>query len=174
MPYQAAGHKAVAHLVRIGRASHVVTQNIDNLHQAAGVGDEHMIELHGNGSYAKCLSCDRRHELDWVRAEFDRAEESPDCPACGGHVKSATISFGQSMPEPEMIRAQEATLACDLFVAIGSSLVVYPAAGFPIMAKKNGATLAILNREQTELDPIADVVIHDEIGDVMEPLLGLN
>ncbi len=168
------GHNAVAHLVRIGRASHVVTQNIDNLHQDAGVSDEQMIELHGNGSYAKCLSCDIRHELNWVRSEFESTEQSPECPSCGGHVKSATISFGQSMPEREMARAQDATLACDLFIAVGSSLVVYPAAGFPIVAKKNGATLVILNREETELDSIADLVIHDEIGDVMEPLLGLN
>lgn len=167
------GHKALAHLVNTGRASHIITQNIDNLHQASGVGPEQVIELHGNGTYAKCLECGERHELTWVRERFEPAKEPPDCSACGGVVKSATISFGQPMPEHEMLRADVATLNCDLFMAIGSSLVVYPAAGFPLKAKQNGAKLVIINRDETELDPFADLVLHEDIGTVLEPLMDL-
>lgn len=168
------GHMAIAKLVDEGKVSHVVTQNIDNLHQLSGVPAEKVIELHGNGTYAKCLDCGERHELVWVREMFDASGAAPGCRSCGGIVKSATISFGQAMPEEEMNRAQEATLGCDLFLAIGSSLQVYPAAGFPILAKRNGATLIILNREPTELDDIADLVIHDEIGPALAPVAMLN
>lgn len=168
------GHMAIAKLVDMGKASHVITQNIDNLHQASGIPPERIIELHGNGTYAKCLDCGERHELFWVREKFEASGAAPDCRSCGGIVKSATISFGQAMPEEEMNRAHEATLGCDLFIAIGSSLQVYPAAGFPILAKRNGAMLAILNREPTELDQIADLVIHDEIGPTLAPVVMLN
>ncbi len=168
------GHMAIAKLVDMGKASHVITQNIDNLHQASGIPAEKIIELHGNGTYAKCLDCGERHELVWVREQFESSGAAPDCRGCGGIVKSATISFGQSMPEEEMNRAHEATLGCDLFIAIGSSLQVYPAAGFPILAKRNGAMLAILNREPTELDQIADLVIHEEIGPTLAPVVMLN
>jgi NAD-dependent deacetylase len=142
----------------------VVTQNIDGLHQASGVPAEKLVELHGNGTYAACLSCGRRHELAFVRQRFEATGEAPACEACGGILKSATISFGQAMPEQPMRRAHAETLACDLFLAIGSSLVVYPAAAFPALAKRNGARLVIVNREPTELDEIADLVINDEIG----------
>ena len=168
------GHMAIAKLVDEGKASHVITQNIDNLHQLSGVPAQKIIELHGNGTYAKCLDCAARYELDWVRAQYEASLAAPDCPSCGGIVKSATISFGQAMPEEEMNRAHEATLGCDLFISIGSSLQVYPAAGFPILAKRNGAILAILNREPTELDQIADLVIHDEIGPTLAPIAMLN
>ena len=168
------GHRALAHLVHIGRASHIITQNIDNLHQASGVPAEQVIELHGNGTYAKCLECGERHELDWVRARFESSGEPPDCSSCGGLVKSATISFGQSMPQREMSRAEAATLNCDLLMAIGSSLVVFPAAGFPLKAKQSGAKLVIINRDETELDPYADLVVHEDIGTVLEPLMELT
>ncbi|HMM13482.1 MAG TPA: Sir2 family NAD-dependent protein deacetylase [Parvibaculum sp.] len=168
------GHMAIARLVDIGKVSHVITQNIDNLHQLSGVPAEKIIELHGNGTYAKCLDCGLRYELEEVRVLFEASGEAPNCRACGGIVKSATISFGQAMPEEEMRRAEEATLACDVFLAIGSSLQVYPAAGFPIIAKRNGATLVILNRDPTELDAIADLVIHDEIGPTLAPVAMLN
>ena len=128
---------------------------------------EQVIELHGNASYAKCLECDERHELDVLRESFLKAGEIPYCRRCGGLVKSATISFGQAMPEEPMARAEAATLACDLFLVLGSSLVVYPAAGFPMLAKRNGARLAIVNREPTDLDGFADLVLHDEIGPAM-------
>jgi len=168
------GHDAVAHLVRVGKVRHVITQNIDNLHQMSGVPDNRVIELHGNTTYAHCLDCGLRYEIDDIRAVFEETGEAPDCRACGGIVKTATISFGQAMPEEEMLRAEAATLDCDLFLAIGSSLVVYPAAGFPLIAKRNGARLAIINRERTELDPYADLVVSEDIGAVMEPLSALN
>lgn len=167
------GHRALAALVGRGKLAAVITQNIDNLHQLSGVPAQKVIELHGNGSYAACLDCGVRYELDWVRERFDTAGgTAPDCAACGGPVKSATISFGQAMPEAEMRRAEAETLAADLFLAIGSSLVVWPAAGFPALAKRNGARLAILNREPTEYDEIADLVVRDDIGDVLEPFIG--
>ncbi len=159
------GHMAIADMVAAGKVSAVITQNIDNLHQNSGVPADKIIELHGNGTYAKCLDCDLRHELDDVRRAFEDGDEKmlPACRGCGGIVKSATISFGQPMPEHEMRRAETATLACDLFIAIGSSLQVYPAAGFPILANENGARLVIINRESTDLDNIANLVINEEI-----------
>ena len=159
------GHLALASLYRAGKAPAVITQNIDNLHQSSGIPTEHVIELHGNNSYASCLDCGKRYELTWVRQRFnDARERSPDCPDCGGHIKTATISFGQAMPEREMRRAEQLTLDCDLFLAVGSSLVVWPAAGFPLMAKRNGARLAIVNREATDFDEMADLVVRADIG----------
>lgn len=164
------GHRALARLVKQGRLAAVVTQNIDGLHQSAGVPDDKLVEIHGNTTYATCLDCGLRHEIGWVRSRFDaNGGHAPDCRECDGPVKTATISFGQAMPVEEMRRAQRLTLACDVFLAIGSSLVVYPAAGFPLEAKRNGATLVIINREPTEFDRIADLVIHADIGDVLEP-----
>jgi NAD-dependent deacetylase len=162
-----AGHYAVARLVAQGKASAVITQNVDNLHQDSGVPASQVIELHGNASYATCLECGLRHEFTDLREGFVERGELPACRDCGGIIKSATISFGQSMPEGPMMRAEEETLACDLFLVLGSSLVVYPAAGFPLMAKEAGARLAIVNREATEQDRVYDLVIHDEIGPVM-------
>src|SRR5471032_2409773 len=133
-----AGHLAVAELAARGIVAAVITQNIDNLHQASGVPEDHVIELHGNTRHAKCLTCGVRIEMDDIRAHFETYGNAPDCRLCGGIVKTATISFGQAMPEDEMARAKRATLACDMMLAIGSSLVVYPAAGFPLLAKRNG------------------------------------
>jgi NAD-dependent deacetylase len=164
------GHRALASLVAQGRSPGVITQNIDGLHQAAGIPDEAVVELHGNGTYATCLSCGLRHELADIRRDFEATRRAPVCRDCGGMVKSATISFGQAMPEEAMRRARQMTLACDLFLAIGSSLVVYPAAGFPVLAKRNGARLVIVNRERTELDSLADLVVAGEIGQVLGPL----
>jgi NAD-dependent deacetylase len=169
-----AGHRAIARLVERGKVSDVVTQNIDGLHQASGVPAEKVIEVHGNATYAKCLSCGTRHEFDEIEPVFKKTREPPSCKSCGGIVKSATISFGQAMPEDEMERAAEAALACDLMLAIGSSLVVYPAAGIPIAAKRNGAKLVILNRDPTELDQIADLVINAEIGPTLAKVVGVN
>jgi NAD-dependent deacetylase len=162
-----AGHRAVAELVAQGRASHVITQNIDALHQASGVPDAQVIELHGNTTYAKCLDCDERVEIAAIRAHFEARGDAPGCAACSGIVKTATISFGQPMPEDEMLRAEAATLACDLMLVLGSSLAVFPAAGFPLMAVRGGARLAILNREETPQDRYADLTIHGEIGPTM-------
>ena len=169
-----AGHRALARLVRNGKMTAIVTQNIDGLHQASGIPDDKVIELHGNATYAACLDCRRRYELDWVREIFAIDERLPLCTGCGGIIKTATISFGQAMPEPEMERAREVTLAADLFIVLGSSLVVYPAAGFPIMAKQNGSRLVIINREPTDQDEMADLVIHAEIGSTMSRAVGVN
>jgi NAD-dependent deacetylase len=166
------GHRALASLYRTGKTPAVITQNIDNLHQASGIAPEHVVELHGNTTYALCLDCNERYELAWVRRRMDAGNGcAPDCPACGGFVKAATVSFGQSMPDAAMRRAQDLAQACDLFLAVGSSLVVWPAAGFPLMAKSNGARLVIVNREPTEFDEVADLVVHADIGTVLEPLI---
>jgi NAD-dependent deacetylase len=166
------GHRALASLYRAGKVPAVITQNIDNLHQASGISGEDVIELHGNNTYATCLDCSSRYDLSWVNERFTASGgRAPDCPDCGGHIKAATISFGQAMPERAVRRAEELTLRCDLFLAIGSSLVVWPAAGFPLMAKRNGARLAIVNREATEFDELADLVVHEDIGTVFAPLI---
>lgn len=162
------GHRALVQLMRAGLLDWVITQNIDNLHQVSGLPEDRLVEIHGNGSYATCLACARRYELGWVRERFEASGEAPDCADCGGVVKSATISFGQAMPERQMRRATGWSLSCDLFIAIGSSLVVYPAAGLPVAAKENGATLVIVNREETPLDRSADLVIRADIGTVLE------
>ena len=168
------GHRAVAKLVRLGKVSSVITQNIDNLHQDSGVPREQVIELHGNGRYAKCVACETRYELAPIKEAFERDSVPPVCTLCGAPVKTATISFGQAMPEDEMERAKRETLACDLFLAIGSSLVVYPAAGLPVLARKSGSTLVILNREPTDLDGIADLVINREIGPTLGEAANVN
>lgn len=168
------GHRAVALLVHQGKVPAVITQNIDGLHQESGISADRMIELHGNGTYAHCLDCGKRYALGPLRANFERDGDVPDCVMCGGLIKSATVSFGQAMPEGPMARAREETLAADLFLVLGSSLVVYPAAGFPVMAKRNGARLAIVNNEPTPLDDIADLVIRHPIGAVMAGAVGLN
>ncbi|MGA8651884.1 MAG: Sir2 family NAD-dependent protein deacetylase [Xanthobacteraceae bacterium] len=166
------GHQALASLYRAGKVPAVVTQNIDNLHQAAGMAPEHVVELHGNTTYALCLDCAQRYELAWVRTRMEAGNGcAPDCPDCGGFIKTATISFGQAMPDAAMRRARELTLFCDLFLAIGSSLVVWPAAGFPLMAKQNGAHLVIVNREPTDFDDIADLVVREDIGTVFAPFV---
>lgn len=168
------GHRAVAELVRRGTAAAVITQNIDGLHQASGIADERVIELHGNSTYAHCLDCAERYELDRLRVEFERDGAAPLCDACGGFVKTATISFGQAMPAEAMRRAEIETLAADLFIVAGSSLVVYPAAGFPELAKRNGATLAIVNREPTGLDGLADLVLNRAIGETLGAAVGVD
>jgi len=168
------GHRAVEKLIRAGKASSVITQNVDGLHQASGIDDDKVIELHGNTTYAKCLACAERMELDPIREGFVKRGLLPECSSCGGIVKTATISFGQAMPEDEMRRAQIETLMSDLFIVVGSSLVVYPAAGFPGMAKENGARLVIVNREPTDLDERADLVLNREIGATLGDAVGVN
>ncbi len=160
------GHRAVAELIRRGKASAVITQNIDGLHQDSGIPDDKVIELHGNTTYAHCLECSQRYEIEELRVDFEADNVVPHC-ACGGWVKTATISFGQSMPVNEMRRAERETLLADLFIAIGSSLVVYPAAGFPDLAKRNGAKLVIVNLQETGLDGVADLVLNRPIGETL-------
>jgi NAD-dependent deacetylase len=168
------GHRAIAELVRRGTAAAVVTQNIDGLHQASGIPEAQVVELHGNTTYAHCLDCHERYEIAALRLAFERDGTAPRCASCGGFVKTATISFGQAMPEAAMRRAEALTLAADLFLVAGSSLVVYPAAGFPELAKYNGARLVIVNREPTGLDGIADLVLHREIGVTLGAAVGVD
>ena len=168
-----AGHMIISELNHIGKVSKIITQNIDNLHQISGVPEENVIELHGNTTFAKCLDCDLRYELNSIKKLFEQTNNPPYCKNCSGIIKTATISFGQSMPKEEMLKAEKASLSCDLFIAIGSSLQVYPAASFPLVAKKNGSKLVILNREGTDLDKYADLVIHDEIGEFLSKSIKL-
>lgn len=167
-----AGHKAVTALLKAGKASAVITQNVDNLHQDSGAPVGQVIELHGNASYAKCLDCGARHELDDLEMAWRLGDEIV-CTFCAGLLKTATISFGQAMPENEMVRALAAAQTCDLFLVLGSSLVVYPAAALPLEAKRHGAKLIIVNREPTDLDPHADLVLNAEIGPLMSETLKL-
>jgi len=165
------GHRALASLYRVGKVPALITQNIDNLHQDSGIPAHDMVELHGNTTYATCLDCGERYELGWVKEKFDHnGQRAPDC-ACGGFIKTATVSFGQAMPADAMARAERLAKSCDLFLAIGSSLVVWPAAGLPPMAKCNGAALVIINREPTEFDKLADLVVRNDIGDALAPFI---
>ncbi len=165
-----AGHYAVAKLINSGKASSVITQNVDNLHQDAGVPDDKVIEVHGNATYASCLNCGARYELDNVKRRWEAGEDI-DCEFCGGLVKKATISFGQAMPEDKMAMAGNEAEACDLMIVLGSSLVVYPAAGIPLYAKQNGAKYVIINRDETEHDGYADLVLNTEIGPTLTEVL---
>ena len=162
------GHRVIARWVREGRSPAVITQNIDNLHQHSGVPGDDVVEIHGNTTYATCLDCGTRHELAWIRGRFEAEGEPPPCGVCGGILKTATVSFGQAMPQAQMTRAMALARAADVFLAVGSSLVVHPAAGLPLQAARNGALLVILNREPTPLDDVADLVIRGEIGNVLD------
>jgi len=160
------GHVAVAQIINSNDSAHLITQNVDNLHQDAGVPQSKITEIHGNATYASCLDCNLRHELEPIKKAFLNDGTIPSCSECKGLVKQATISFGQPMPELGMQIAQMKIVKCDLFITIGTSLVVHPAAGFPKLAKEIGAKLIIINNEPTDYDHIADLVIHQQIGEV--------
>jgi NAD-dependent deacetylase len=167
------GHRALAALYRAGKVPGVITQNIDNLHQESGVAARDVVELHGNTTFARCIGCAHRYEIAWVKEKFDAAGGvAPLCSACDDPIKTATVSFGEQMPEAAMQRATELAQDCDLMLAIGSSLVVWPAAGFPMLAKRHGAKLAIINNEPTDQDEIADLVIPHDIGETLGPFVG--
>ncbi|HVX77622.1 MAG TPA: Sir2 family NAD-dependent protein deacetylase [Bradyrhizobium sp.] len=165
------GHRALASLYKAGKIPAIVTQNIDNLHQMSGFAVDDVVELHGNTTYARCIGCGRAYDLLWIKQRFDAIGSPPDCIACDEPIKTATISFGQEMPEEAMRRAAELAQQCDLFLAIGSSLVVWPAAGIPLMAKESGARLVIINNEPTDQDDIADLVIRHDIGETLGPFI---
>lgn len=159
-------HRAIVRLAAAGRLTALVTQNIDGLDTAAGLPPDKLIELHGVGTHAHCLSCGRRYELVTVRRHLDATGEALEC-TCGGPVKSATVAFGQSLTQEVLDRAVAAARRCDLFVAVGSSLVVRPAATLPRLAQAAGAVLAVVNREPTPLDAEADCVVRGEAGDAL-------
>lgn len=163
------GHHAIAELQRRGHLAAVITQNIDGLHHDAGSRD--VIELHGTNRCSACQRCGKEWSTAEIVARVEQGEAAPECDACRGPIKTRTISFGQSMPQEEMRRAAEVSTAADLFISIGSSLVVEPAASFPRIAKQSGARFVILNNQETPLDPLADLVIRDEIGATLRTLL---
>ena len=163
------GHRALAIFERLGRLVAVVTQNIDGLHQDAG--SRRVVELHGTARVIACVQCGFECSPDDALSRLDAGEDTLDCHECGGPLKSKTISFGQAMPAREMAEAAELAARADLFLAIGSSLVVEPAASFPRLAKQSGAFLAILNRTPTPLDSLADLVIRAPIGETLRAAL---
>jgi NAD-dependent deacetylase len=159
------GHYFVHSLDQRGSLIGVITQNVDGLHGLAGLADEKIVELHGTQRKIICLSCDRFYEPDEIMKGLRGDFESPKCEACGGILKAATVSFGQAMPQDAMRRAQAWTEQARIFMVMGSSLQVQPAASFPLIAKRNGALLAIINREPTPLDEYADFTYTGAIGD---------
>ena len=159
------GHKAIAKIIKDKSKGHCITQNIDNLHQAGGLNNDQVTEIHGNATYAVCLDCSKKFELSDIHTQYINTKKSPICDVCSGPIKTATISFGQPMPELEMERAQIEAESSDLFIVAGSSLVVFPAATIPLYAKEKGAKLVIINNESTEFDRFADLVINESISD---------
>lgn len=166
-----AAHNAIAELERMGRLDCVITQNIDNLHVRAGNSPEKVIELHGTAMSVSCLNCRKKFDRDRVQERLKEEMKVPYCDKCGGPLKPDTISFGQAMPVRETQEAYERSSACDLFIVIGSSLVVQPAASMPVTARRNGARLVIINRDPTPCDDMADIVLHEQAGAVMTSLM---
>lgn len=168
-----AAHHAIVELERMGKLDCLITQNIDNLHQKAGSSPELVIELHGTAMYVMCLQCGKR----WPRAEIqewlESGVEAPYCDECGGIMKSATVSFGQPMPEKETAEAELHARQAEVFVVVGSSLVVYPAAQMPMVAKQSGAKLIIINLGETSFDTYADVLIRGKAGEAMKRIVEL-
>jgi NAD-dependent deacetylase len=165
-----AAHRALIALERAGRLRAIVTQNVDRLHQRAGSDPDRVIEIHGTIFEVECLGCGARGPMSETLRRVEAGETDPPCRGCGGILKSATISFGQAMPPDRMRAALELALSSDLFLVLGSSLVVHPAASLPSLAKENGARLAIINREPTPLDDQADIVIAGEIGPILSKI----
>ena len=166
-----AAHVALAELYRLDRLDCCITQNIDDLHQRAGLPPQAVIELHGNAARTRCLDCGRAYTRDEVHEWLEATGEVPACPSCGGIVKPTTVLFGEAMPAESMREAERRSRAADLFVVLGSSLVVYPAAYMPAHARQAGARLAIVNLEPTPLDAQADLVIREKAGVAMAAVL---
>ncbi len=164
-------HLAIAEMERLGKLEAVITQNVDGLHLKAGNSPGKVIELHGTAMHVSCLHCQKRYERDAIQERIKKGVKAPVCEDCGGPLKPATISFGQAMPEKETQEAYEFSSHCDLFIVIGSSLVVHPAASMPLVAKRGGAKLVIINRDPTPCDDMADAVIHDQAGPTMDGML---
>ena len=161
------GHFKLAEIMNRKEETHLITQNVDNLHQDSGIDNSKITELHGNATYAKCLDCSKKYELTFIKEDFLATKEPPICNICGGLIKTATISFGQAMPEEEMITAQRVSIQSDLFICLGSSLAVFPAADLPLLAKETGANLVIINNEPTQMDHLSDLVINRDISEVL-------
>ena len=164
-------HMAIKTLEDMGKLLCVVTQNIDSLHHRAGNSPEKIIEIHGTAFSVSCLKCGKSYNRDDIERSIDSGLKDPLCDECSGILKPDTISFGQAMPEDKMIRAIKYAGDCDLCIALGSSLIVYPAASVPAHAAKSGAKLMIINREETPLDSMADLVIHDSVSKVLNEIV---
>lgn len=168
-----AGHRAIASLEREGRVSSIVTQNIDGLHQKAGSAPERVLELHGSSHRLRCIQCGRTWDASAILERLEQGETDPRCEVCGGVLRTSTVLFGESLPAETLRKAVEASAASDLMLVVGSSLVVKPAAQLPVVARKRGAALVIVNREPTPLDDIANAVIRGESGPVLSALASL-
>ena len=166
-----AGHLAIAELHKMGKLDCVITQDGDSLHQRAGVPDEMVFELHGTWTRALCLDCGAKYPSGEVQVRLEAGEKVPTCEACGGIMKPDVIQFGQAMPEKETAEAQRRAANCDMLLACGSSLVVYPAAHMPVIAKENGARLVIINLMSTPHDQRADVVINEKLGETLSQII---
>jgi NAD-dependent deacetylase len=164
-------HLTIAEMEKLGKLDCVITQNIDGLHFKAGNSEKKVIQLHGTAMDVSCLSCKKRYDREEIQERIRKGVKVPYCDDCGGPLKPATISFGQSMPERETEEAYHRSSLSDLFIVIGSSLVVQPAASMPLVAKRNGAKLVIINRDPTPYDNMADIVIHGQAGPVMASVL---
>lgn len=160
-------HYALANLERMGKLNCLITQNIDGLHQKAGNSEGIIIELHGTYHWVVCLSCGQRYRSTEILRRLEAGVEVPECDRCGGILKTAAVSFGQPMPETEMIQAQRWSTMADLFIVIGSSLVVYPAAQMPVIAVQSGAKLVVVNATPTPMDSYAELVIREKAGQVL-------
>jgi NAD-dependent deacetylase len=168
-----AGHRAIAALERDGRVSAIVTQNIDGLHQKAGSSAERVLELHGSSHRLRCVDCGREYDSAEILERIEQGETDPRCVVCGGVLRGSTVLFGESLPQETLRRAVDASAAADLMLVVGSSLVVKPAAQLPVVARKNGAPLVIVNREATPLDEIANAVVRGDAGPVLDTLARL-
>jgi NAD-dependent protein deacetylase/lipoamidase len=166
-----AGHYALAELERRAALDTLITQNVDGLHHLAGSSPEKIVEIHGNVREVKCLSCDWRGPLEETVDRVRAGEEDPHCLVCGGMLKAATISFGENLVPADLHRSQLAAAECDLFVAVGTSLVVYPVAGLPELALRNDATLVVLTGEETPYDHLAEVVVRDRLEAVLPEIV---
>ena len=165
------GHRALVDLERAGHLDTLVTQNVDGLHQSAGSDPARVVEIHGTIQEVQCLDCEERAPMERALARVIAGEEDPSCRSCGGMLKSATISFGQGLISRDLARAQEAAEGCDLILAIGTTLAVYPIAAMVPIAKEAGARVVILNGEPTEMDGVADAVLHGSISEILPQLV---
>jgi len=171
-PIPNAGHRAVVELERLGKLHTLITQNVDGLHQLAGSHPDRIVEIHGTVHEFRCMSCTDRGPIGVVLERVRAGDLDPACSTCGGILKTATISFGQGLVADDMLRSEQAALECDLMLAAGSTLSVYPIAGVVPLAKQSGAHLVIVNREPTEMDYLADVVLRESISDVLPRIIG--
>ncbi len=166
-----AAHLAIRDLDRMGKLAAVITQNIDNLHQESGIPEDRVIELHGTSKFVYCIECGKRYSREVIQEWLEQGDESPECDECSGILKSATVAFGEPMPIQEVELAQKHASQSDLFIVVGSSLVVYPAAQLPLTAKRSGSKLVIVNMSSTPHDAYADMVIHGKAGDILPQMV---